>query len=271
MSKNSVEEPPSPQLALIDTHCHLDDETFQQDLGDVLTQSQDAGVTRWIVVGFAPDRWQSSLDLGRRHPGVSVMLGVHPGHADEWTPETAGRLAHLIEVHRPVAIGEIGLDFFRGDTNHDQQRRALRDQLALARTFDLPVAIHMRAADDEMRELLDGTEDLPRLLFHSFDGSPRTAEWIRQHDAWIGVGGLFTRSSQTALRSFIAEMPQNRVVLETDSPYLVPNGFKHLRNTPESIPIVATRLADLWGASLEHVAQTTTRNAETLFPRIVPS
>ncbi len=106
---------------------------------------------------------------------------------------------------------------------------------------------------------------LPTLLFHSFDGSPAIGEWIAQNGGWIGVGGLSTRSSSTGLRSFIKTFPRDRVVLETDSPYLVPNGFKHRRNTPESIPVIAGALAKVWEVPVSEVARMTTANAHRLF------
>lgn len=266
MSLQERDQPSSPRL--VDTHCHLDDDSFSKDLDGVLERAALSGVDRWINVGYAPERWQSTIELRNRMPGISIILGMHPGHADEWNEETARELERLVQDHRPVAIGEIGLDFFRGETNHTQQIRALNDQLDLALAHDLPVVIHMRSSDAELRDVLDSRASLPPILFHSFDGSPRLADWIQSHDAWIGVGGLATRGSQQDLRAFISRMSHHRVVLETDSPYLVPNGFKHRRNTPESIPAVAETLARIWQVSIEEVASVTTANAENLFVRL---
>ena len=193
------------------------------------------------------------------------MLGVHPGHASEWTAEAKASLAQRIADDHPVAIGEIGLDFFRGETNNDEQVTAFTEQLELARLAGIPAAIHMRSSEMEMLDVLNHSSKLPTLLFHSFDGSSEIGSWIIDNDGWIGVGGLSTRKSSLALQHFISKFPHNRVVLETDSPYLVPNGFKHRRNSPESIPFIARHLASLWDTTIAEVAHRTTANAEALF------
>lgn len=255
----------------VDTHCHLDGEEFDADLASVLHRAAEAGVNRWINVGFEPDRWQASIDLAATHPGMAYMLGVHPAHAGEWSPGVELTLRHLIASGSPVAIGEIGLDFFRGETNVDQQVAVFREQLAIAREVDLPVVVHMRDAENEILEVLTGELELPVLLFHSFDGTATLTNWVLEHGAYIGVGGLATRSKAAPLRVQIARVPLNRIVLETDSPYLVPNGFKHRRNTPEAIPWIARMIAELHGSDLARIARETTHNAETLFRRLPPS
>jgi TatD DNase family protein len=252
----------------VDTHCHLDDAVFDHDLPAVLERAARSGVRRWINVGYTPDRWHSTLALVAEHPGMSCMLGVHPGHASAWTAASRDRLSDLLSTGIPVAIGEIGLDFFRGETNDVEQETAFREQLALARACDVPAVIHMRDAEDRVLDVLEAEPDLPRLLFHSFDGSRRLSRWIRDHDAVIGVGGLATRGKSRPLQEEIVSIGLGHIVLETDSPYLVPNGFKHRRNTPESIPHIAHFLAKVLDTSLETVARTTTTNAEGLFARL---
>ncbi len=256
-------------VRFVDTHCHLDDECFAGDLADVLASSRAVGVDRVIVVGFAPDRWESSVDLASRYPGVSCMLGVHPGNAANWDSGVESVLRLLVDRVRPVAIGEIGLDFFRGETNLAEQRRAFERQLDLALEAGLPAVIHMRNAEKEVLDVLGAISPLPTLLFHSFDGSAELTSWILDHDAFIGVGGLATREKAVDLREQLARIPLDRMVLETDSPYLVPRAFRHRRNTPESIPIIAGHLAQLHLCSVEEVAAATTRRAEFLFPAIV--
>ena len=257
---------PSPSNpTFVDTHCHLDGDDFAHDLDRVIEAAKTAGVNRWINVGYAPDRWQASIDLAMRYPGMSTMLGVHPGNAADWNDEVESQLRMLIHRSAPVAIGEIGLDFYRGETNVDQQVVAFTRQLAIAREYGLPVAIHMRDAEELVIETLDDQDSLPTLLFHSFDGSQALSTWIKDHDAFIGVGGLSTRKKSGALREQIAWIGLDRIVLETDSPYLVPNGFKHRRNTPESIPFIARSLAEFLGADLPMIAAQTSANAEHLF------
>lgn len=271
MTRNSSPSAVSPHLEdLIDTHCHLDGEEFAQDLSDVLEKAANLGVRRWINVGYSPDRWKSSIELAQTHAGMSCMLGVHPGHASDWNAETAEELRRLVKTAAPVAIGEIGLDFYRGETNVSQQVTAFTEQLGLAHDSSLPVSIHMRSAEAMTIDVLDRQAALPPLLFHSFEGSDRLVDWIRHHHAFIGVGGLATRSKSQALRASIARLGLDRIVLETDSPYLVPNGFKHRRNTPESIPTILRAVAELFGTTPETVAQRTTDTACRVFRSLPP-
>lgn len=255
----------------VDTHCHLDDVSFDDDLADVLDRSRQVGVRRWINVGFNPDLWSSSIALAGRFPGMSCMLGVHPGDAGVWNDDVRQRLVSHLEHARPVAVGEIGLDFYRGETNLDQQVDVFNAQLDLALDHGLPAAIHMRSAETEVLGVLRSRSQTPRLLFHSFDGSGELTDWIIEHDAAVGVGGLATRTKSRHIHHQLRRLSLDRLVLETDSPYLVSNGFKHRRNTPESIPCIAAFLACLFETSADQVAAQTTRNAERVFERLQPT
>lgn len=269
MSAQSVKRDEAEStLRLVDTHCHLDDESFDGELDDVLDRAAALGVTRWINVGFNPDRWTASIELSTRHTGMSHMLGLHPGNADLWSPAVRDRLRAAIDSSGPVAVGEIGLDFYRGETNEAIQVQAFTEQLAIAREFGLPVAIHMRDSEPLILEVLRSAPSLPPILFHSFDGGPELTSWIVESGSYIGVGGLATRKKSASLRTRIARIPLDRIVLETDSPYLVPNGFKHRRNTPESIPVIASALAELFQRDIAEIARITTANAERFFERL---
>lgn len=255
----------------VDTHCHLDDDSFGSDLDEVLERSQHLGVRRWINVGFNPDRWQPSIDLAERYLGMSFMLGVHPGDATRWSEQVHADLRELIDRTRPVAIGEIGLDFYRGETNVAQQVTAFNAQLDLALDHSIPAVIHMRSSEMPVLDVLRSRSRTPRLLFHSFDGSEALTGWILENDAYAGVGGLATRTKSHPIHRQLERLPLNRLLLETDSPYLVPNGFKHRRNTPESIPKIAAFVAKLLDTDVEAVASQTTRNAERFFERLRPA
>lgn len=261
---------PAAIPGFVDTHCHLDDEGFASDLDAVLERSRVLGVRRWINVGFNPRRWQASIDLAASHPRMSFMLGVHPGDAEGWSPQVQADLGELMSRTRPVAVGEIGLDFYRGETNSDQQVMAFNAQLDLAIEHDVPAVIHMRDSEPLLLDVLRARRQTPNLLFHSFDGSDALTDWINEHGDYAGVGGLATRSRSVGLHRQLKRLPLDRLVLETDSPYLVPNGFKHRRNTPESIPHIASFLAGLVGVDLTEIAMQTTRNAERLFERLGP-
>lgn len=268
MTKSTARIDEDQDLVFIDTHCHLDDESFASDISEVVDRSRNLGVTRWINVGFNPERWQSSIDLASRFQGMSYMLGVHPGDADIWNDDVHSALQEAIEVNRPVAIGEVGLDFYRGETNHDIQHVAFNAQLDLALEHSIPAAIHMRDAESLLLDVVSNRQRNPVFLFHSYDGSKQLTDWIIANGAFVGVGGLATRKKSTALHQQLRRIPLSQIVLETDSPYLVPNGFKHRRNTPESIPNTASFLAILLNEELSVISSQTTVNAERLFERL---
>lgn len=250
---------------LVDTHCHLDGEVFENDLDSVLSESRRHGVTQWINVGFAPARWRPTIALAAHVEGMFHMLGLHPGHADEWSSDVCGALESLLTTTRPVAIGEIGLDFFRGETNEPAQRTAFEDQLDLAIALDLPAVIHMRAAENQVLDLIRHRRSLPPLVFHSFEGTVRLRDFVVEHGSTIGVGGLATRTSAADLRQVIRTIPLDQIVLETDSPYLIPKGQRGRRNTPGNLTSIARLLADVFGEPLAEVAEATSRNADRIF------
>lgn len=250
---------------LVDTHCHLDDECYAGDIDRVIEDSRARGVNRWIVVGFAPERWASTLAVVREVPGMSHTLGVHPGHADIWSSTVAARLDSLVTTTLPAAIGEIGVDLFRGETNISRQLAAFDAQLDLAIAHGLPAVIHMRAAEAEVLSLILSRQALPHLVFHSFDGTARLRNLIVDRGFTIGFGGLATKRSAENLRKVIKTIPLEQVVLETDSPYLIPRGVKGSRNSPGNVAIMADSLAHLLSTSLSQVARATTSNAERVF------
>lgn len=256
---------PAGELRFVDTHCHLDDEAFALDLDDVLDESRAAGVGSWVNVGFSPERWKTTISIASRYPGMFAVLGLHPHGADLWTPELHHELAGLLAGSGARAVGEIGIDLFRGETNIEQQRKAFEAQLALACDLRLPAVIHMRAAEGEVLDLLASVNPAPRLLFHSFEGGPRLVDFILESGSLVGVGGLATRPRSTRLRDQLLRVPLSQMVLETDAPYLIPAGVPGSRNTPRNVPHIASILATLLGADFHHVATQTTANAERLF------
>lgn len=252
-------------MQLIDTHVHLDEEQLASDLDMVIAASSAAGVTRWINVGFNEERWATTLALAERIDGLFAMLGLHPGSVDEWSAATFARLESLARARNPVAIGEIGIDLYWRQDNLDTQIEAFRRQLDLAAALELPAVIHMRDADALMLEVLNEHGRLPHIHFHSFDGGPELRHWAVVNGATIGVGGLITRKGTENLREWVVGLDRQRVVLETDAPYLKPRGIRGTRNEPAHMVKTARLLAELWSCDLETVARITTANAERIF------
>ena len=251
-------------MEFIETHCHLDDDAFDHDLPAVLDAARTVGVRQFVNIGYEPRSWERSVALARSFPDIVSALGMHPNSAELWSAETAQQLTTLLEQERPVAIGEIGLDYFREHADHNLQRQAFREQLQLAEQFDLPVVIHMRGEVEN--EIMTTLSDFPvvRALLHSFDGSARLRDFLLERGDTVGIGGLMTRAGSGELREVLRSVPLDAIVLETDSPYLTPKGMKTRRNTPASIPLIAGRLAELLGYSVEEIAHRTTENARRL-------
>lgn len=250
---------------MIDTHCHLDDHQFAQDLEQVLQRSRQANVTRWILIGYDPDRWDNVIQLATRHDGMSHTLGVHPACAQVWNDELEHRLRDLLVASHACGIGEAGLDFYRDNAPSDIQAHAFGRQLELAAQLDLPLVIHMRAAEDEIVRLLSDGRRLPVLVFHSFDGSENLMDFVLQTGSYVGIGGLATRQKSETLRSLLSSVPMERIVLETDSPYLVPARQKDRRNQPAQVATIASMMADYLGITVETLAAQATANAIRVF------
>jgi TatD DNase family protein len=250
----------------VDTHAHLDDGRFESDLDSVIDAAARAGVRHVVNIGYRPPRWRTSIALARRRPDVSFTLGLHPHHADEFGPGLLADLAAQIEAHRPVALGEIGLDYFRDFSDRDAQRRSFAAQLGLAAQTRLPVVIHMRGeVEDDLRAELDRAPADLDCVLHSFDGSEAFAAYGLERGFFFGAGGLVTRQANARLREIVQTLPLDRLLLETDAPYLTPAGVKDRRNSPVNIPVIAAALASIKRVSVAEVASATTANARQLF------
>lgn len=252
-------------LSYIDTHTHLDDPQFAEDRDQVIVTAKAAGVGTMINIGYRPERWVSTLALADRHPEVAFVLGLHPGHADEWSEQLFADLSALVSERRPVAIGEIGIDYHWTEENKAVQRVSFERQVELAAAIDLPVVIHQRSAARDVESVLRNAPESLRVILHSFDGDPSLADLAQDRGWFLGLGGLATRRQSEELRNRLPSFPIDQLVLETDSPYLVPSGLKSRRNEPANIPLIANRVASLLGHSPDEIAEITTANALCAF------
>ncbi len=276
-----------PHLMLVDTHCHLDFDSFAGEAEAVVERAAAAGVTRIIVPSLDLGNVRAVLDLAERFPGVYAAVGVHPNSAAGWRDEWIDELRALAAHPRVVAIGEIGLDYYWDKTPPATQHRALLGQLALAAELDLPVILHNRdASTDLLRLLVEVTgeqgsegaggrekarshpalqEGLLRGVFHSFSAEWPTAEAALALGFYMGFTGPLTFKKADDLRAIAARVPLDRILIETDAPFLAPHPHRGRRNEPAYVHLVAERLAEVRGLSLEEVAQATTANAVALF------
>jgi TatD DNase family protein len=256
---------------LVDTHCHLNHPDFAADLDQAVERALAAGVEAAVVIGYDLASSQRACELAERFPSLRAAVGIHPHAADEATPVALGRLRELAGHPQVLAIGEIGLDFYRDLAPRDSQEGAFSAQLDLALSAGLPVVVHTResttAALDAMQKF--AVRGLSGVL-HCWSGTPEEAGRAIDDGWWLGIGGVVTYKNAHALRAVAESSPLDRLVLETDAPYLAPQPERGRRNEPAYLRWVAEKLAQLRGLTLEQLAARTTANAMSLFPRLSP-
>jgi TatD DNase family protein len=251
-------------IALIDSHSHFDDREFDGDRDAVLARARDAGVTRQIIPAIAVSNFEKVRALCATDSGLFAAYGLHPMLLAEHDPSHVDELARWIEREKPVALGECGLDFFIEGLDRETQRDYLERQLALAKDFDLPVILHARRAFDDVGAALRRIGGL-RGVVHSFSGSDEQAQQFYRLGFHLGIGGPVTYERAKRLRSIVASMPIEWLLLETDSPDQPLSGHRGERNEPAFTAEVLDCIATLRGESRESVAAATTRNACALF------
>lgn len=262
-------------MALIDTHCHLDLPDFDDDREEVLDRAQEAGVAAVIIPGTNLESSRRALELAERKDILFAAVGHHPNDSGGWNDNSVKQLRTLARHPKAVAIGEIGLDYYRETTPHEVQKRILHNQLELAAELALPVIVHNRDAGSDLMSILtdwhaqlaSGSSPLqegPGVL-HSFSGDPAMAQKALAHHFFIGFTGPVTFSNAPEIRGLSARTPIERMLVETDSPYLSPHPYRGKRNEPARVKLVAEKIAELQGISYESLAEATTANAKRLF------
>jgi TatD DNase family protein len=244
---------------MIDSHCHLNDDSYRNDLDAVLSRAQDAGVTAMMNVGFDLRSSRETAALAAHHTFIYGVVGVHPHDARTYNDKVERELAHLLEQPGVLGVGEIGLDFYRDLSPRKQQKKAFVKQLDLAEREGKPVVIHCRDAFDETMEILESRNRICRGIFHAFSGDLARARRIIDLGFHLGIGGVVTfRNSR--LRETVADLPPRSIVLETDCPYLTPHPYRGKRNEPAYLSYVVDAVAEAQGVSREDVVRTTEVN-----------
>ena len=254
-------------MEFIDTHCHIADPVYDADRDEVIARSLAAGVSTMLLADVDSGEREAMFKLAASRPDCfRPMLGLYPGSVREDWQEELDKLAPWTEGHGIVAIGEIGLDYHYGTEYKSQQKDALKAQLEMAARLDLPVNIHLREATEDFFTVLESCRGLGlRGNLHAFSGSRQTFERIaRMGDWYVGIGGVLT-FKKASIAEEIKYIPLERILLETDAPYLSPTPYRGERNNSSRIPVIAQFLAGVKGVSLGQVAETTTANARKLF------
>lgn len=257
-------------MQFIDTHCHLSDPAFGEDTDAVIAAAINAGVYKMLQADTCSAEREAMLSLCKAHPGVLYpMVGLYPGYVDkDWQTEV-DEVCRLAGEPNFIAIGEIGLDYHFSIEFKDEQKDAFKAQLELASRRNLPVNIHLRDATDDFFDILESCRNLNlRGNLHAFSGSAQTARRVRNYGDWsVGIGGVLTFKNAHIAKE-LEDIPMEMILLETDAPYLTPTPFRGTRNDSSRIPLIAAKVADIKGVSIEKVAEVTSANALRLFDRI---
>ena len=262
-------------MQFVDTHCHLDGEEFRDDLEAVVTRAREAGVAAIGVPGINLDSCKTVIELCRQYPGYCYpMLGLHPEDVKaDWREVLAQIRQYLTATpHHPiVAIGEVGLDYYWSREFEKEQLEAFEEQVRWAVEMQLPLMIHCRKAQNEMVAIIKKYQhDLPGGVFHCFTGNEHESEELLQFDRFLlGIGGVSTFKKSHLPEVLPAVVPLNRIVLETDAPYMAPVPKRGERNEPAFVAYVLKRLAEAYGVSEEEVAQKTNENVARVLGIII--
>ena len=254
-------------MVLVDTHCHLDDRQFDADRDAVIERAYKSGVEQIIAVGYDLVSSRRSVALAQSRPGVFAAVGIHPHDAAKAPQDYLETLRELAKDRGVVAVGEIGLDFYRDLSPRTVQRKVFIEQLRLARELNLPVVIHCRDATADVYEILVREAVGLSGVMHCFSGNWENAKRFLGLGFYISIAGPVTFNKNSVLTEVVRNVPLGRLLLETDAPYLAPVPYRGKRNEPAYLVWIAQRVAEIRGTTLEEVAAATFSNALRLFLR----
>lgn len=246
-------------MQFVDTHCHIHSADYKLDGEEVYKQAIEIGVTKMICVGTNVEDSRLAVEFAKKHDGAFASIGVHPHEAKHGI----GDLKKLVS-DKIIAIGEIGLDYFYKHSERETQIKVFEQQIQLAVESDLPIIFHVREAYDDFWPILDNFSGI-RGVLHSFTDSNANLEKALQKGFYIGVNGISTFTKDARQKEMFANLPLDRVVLETDAPYLTPTGQRGKVNEPAFITEVAKHLSTVWSVPINTIADQTTSNATQLF------
>jgi TatD DNase family protein len=263
------------RIVLIDTHAHLDFSQFDADRQEVITRAQEAGVEIIVNAGAGLEASQAGVTLAETHPQVYAAVGIHPHEAKTLNEDVLEELRTLAQHPKVVAIGEIGLDYYRDRSPRPVQRQAFQRQLALAGELGNPIIVHDREAHKDvmnmLRQWVQGSHQLSAIsrqpvgVMHCFSGDLAMAQEVIEMGFYISIPGPVTFTNARRLPELVRALPLERLVIETDCPYLTPHPHRGKRNEPAYVRLVAEAIAQIRGIPLEQVAHITTANARALF------
>ncbi len=256
-----------PTLTLIDTHAHLTDKAFEEDRDEIILKSHEMGVENIITSGFNLPSSNDAVFLANSHDGVYASVGVYPENILELDYGTFEKLFTLAQNEKVVAIGEIGLQYTENMPPKEKQKKGLIRQLKLAYELNLPVVLHCRDAYGDMLEILKANKELLKFggTMHCFSGSREIASELLKLGLHISVGGVSTFKNATSLRNTLIDIPLEKILFETDCPYLAPHPYRGKKNAPYFLPTIAQNLAEIKGEEVDRVIEVVLKNTKELF------
>jgi TatD DNase family protein len=251
---------------LFDTHVHLNADQYNEDLEEVIARAQEAGVTNMVVVGFDRSTITRAMELVEQYEFLYACVGWHPVDAIDMTDEDLLWIEELASHPKVVAIGEMGLDYHWDKSPKDIQKEVFRKQIRLAKKVQLPIVIHNREATADIVDILkeEGAEEVGGIM-HCFSGSAEVAKECVKMNFYISLGGPVTFKNAKKPKEVAAEIPLDKLLIETDCPYLAPHPYRGKRNEPGYVKLVAEEIAEIKGLTFEEVADATTQNAKKVF------
>ena len=250
---------------LVDTHAHLQWASFDKDREKVMSRARKAGVEHIVNIGFDLEGSRKAVELAKKYNGLYATVGIHPHNADQLNQNALDELRKLSENPKVVAIGEIGLDYYRNLSPRETQKKAFEAQLLLAEELKLPVVIHNREAHIDTLKMVSKFEGKIGGIMHCFSGSREMAERHVKSDFYISFAGPVTFPNSHELRRIAKWTGLDKILLETDSPWLAPQNKRGRRNEPAFLLFIAEKIAELKGISVDELAEATTENAREIF------
>ncbi|WP_411843009.1 TatD family hydrolase [Salinicoccus sp. HZC-1] len=251
---------------LIDTHVHLNADQYDEDLEEVMERAREAGIEKMVVVGFDRKTIERTMSLIEQYDNVYGVIGWHPVDAIDCTDEDLAWIESLSAHEKIVGIGETGLDYHWDKSPHDVQKTVFKKQIALAKRVQLPIIIHNRNATEDCIEILksESAHEIGGIM-HAFSGNEADADTIIDMNFYVSLGGPVTFKNAQEPKDIAVHVPIDKLLVETDAPYLAPHPYRGKRNEPAHVKLVAEKIAELRGISYEQLAAQTTKNAEAFF------
>jgi len=250
-------------MKIIDTHCHLDDEKFDEDLLFVLQRAKESEIIYILTAATEPQFFQKVVNIAQNYEQVYFFIGVHPHDAKKAKQETFLEVEKLLSHPKCIGIGEVGLDYHYNLSSPDIQKKVLKRLADIAYDYKRPLSVHVRESENDIIEVL-GRKDY-KIILHSYNGNKYLLDWAKERDCYFSISGMITFKNAKDLRESVIKIPLNKLLLETDAPYLAPVPMRGKRNEPAFITYTLKTLSNILNTDKENLSQTIYNNTVLLF------